>query len=431
MHTKSLGKLVKFGRKFILMKSEKFVKLSKFFSEKTKGKINEHNLMYVGGGLAVVVVLIIVLIILGAQGCAKGSENVNETTGTLESVSGETGETFMNEVSEDPLQENAYPEINQMISTYFAAVADGDVETVRAIEQPLSDMKELTISARSEYIEEFENIIVYTKDGPTAGSYIVFAYNEIRFYNVETTAAAVYTFYVKMDENQNYYIYNGEINEAEEEYINSIIAQDDVMDLFDRVNVKFQEAVDADEELAKMLSELPSQLNENIGTAVAELNTEETEEVQESEEVAEESAENKEVDFETVRATSTVNVRASASEDADKLGKLEKDKTVKRKESLENGWSCVEFEDGVGYVKSEFLIVSSVTYKDGTVENLSGTCTPTTTINVRASASENADKIGVANAGESLVLLEIMENGWTKVEYDGKEAYVKSEFLTY
>ncbi len=414
------------------MKSEKFEKLSKYFSEKTKGKINEHNIKYVCGGLAVVLVLIVVVVILCVKGCGNSSSNVTETTETLETATAETAETVMNEVTDAPLEQDTHPEINALAETYFKAVADNDIDTVRTIEKPLSEMKELTISARSEYIESFDEIVVYTKNGPMEDTFIAFVYNEIRFYNIETTAAAINTFYVKLDEEGNYYFYNGEINKAEEQYIDAIIKQEDVVELFDKVNIKFQESVDSDPELAKMLTELPDLLNESIGTAVAELNTEETVEEEVQEEVQEEEpTEVKEVAYETVRATSTVNVRGSASEDGEKIGKLAKDACVKRKESLDNGWSRIEYDGGDGYVKSEYLIVSSVTYADGSEETLSGTCTPTTTINVRASASENADKIGVANAGESLILLEILENGWTKVEYEGREAFVKSEYLTY
>lgn len=418
------------------MKSEKFEKLSRFFSDKTKGKINESNLKYVLVGFAVVVVLIVVIIVLAVKGSGNSSANISETGQTEESavLTVETEESVLVEASEAVLEENAYPLINDMMSIYFKAIADGDIDTVKSIEIPLSDMKELTIVARSEYIEDFENLLVYTKTGPTENSFITFAYNEIRFYGIETTAAAIYTFYVKQNEEGNYYIYNGEINETEEEYISTIIAQEDVVDLFTKVNVKFQEAIDSDPELARMLAELPDQLNESIGTAVAELNTAEETEAVSADPVNEEAdteTEAKEVEFETVRATSAVNVRSAASEDASKLGKLAKDETVKRIESLDSGWSCIEYNGGQGFVKSEYLTVSSVTYKDGTVENLSGTCTPTTTINVRASASENADKIGIANAGEKLKLLEILENGWTKIEYEGKEAYVKSEYLTY
>ena len=50
-------------------------------------------------------------------------------------------------------------------------------------------------------------------------------------------------------------------------------------------------------------------------------------------------------------------------------------------------------------------------------------------VNVRKSASQTADKIGSANAGETYILLEEMTNGWSRISYNSGEGYIKSEFL--
>lgn len=50
-------------------------------------------------------------------------------------------------------------------------------------------------------------------------------------------------------------------------------------------------------------------------------------------------------------------------------------------------------------------------------------------VNVRKSASQTADKIGSAGAGETYVLLEHMTNGWSKISYNSGEGYIKSEYL--
>ena len=53
----------------------------------------------------------------------------------------------------------------------------------------------------------------------------------------------------------------------------------------------------------------------------------------------------------------------------------------------------------------------------------------TDTVNVRSSDSEEADKIGKAQKGEILTRVEEKINGWSKVIFDGKEAYIKSDYL--
>ena len=53
----------------------------------------------------------------------------------------------------------------------------------------------------------------------------------------------------------------------------------------------------------------------------------------------------------------------------------------------------------------------------------------TEVVNIRSSDSETADKIDKAQAGQEFTLLEQKGNGWSKIEYNGKEAYIKSEYL--
>ena len=58
-----------------------------------------------------------------------------------------------------------------------------------------------------------------------------------------------------------------------------------------------------------------------------------------------------------------------------------------------------------------------------------GTVTANTNVNVRAAASETAEQVGILIGGDSAELL-ANENGWCKIKYDGKVAYVKAEFVT-
>ncbi len=53
----------------------------------------------------------------------------------------------------------------------------------------------------------------------------------------------------------------------------------------------------------------------------------------------------------------------------------------------------------------------------------------TDVVNIRSSDSETADKLGKAAIGDEFKLIEKIGNGWSKIEYEGGEAYIKSEFL--
>ncbi|MBD5547158.1 MAG: SH3 domain-containing protein [Lachnospiraceae bacterium] len=53
----------------------------------------------------------------------------------------------------------------------------------------------------------------------------------------------------------------------------------------------------------------------------------------------------------------------------------------------------------------------------------------TDVVNIRSSDSEEADKIDKAQIGQEFTLLEQRGNGWSKIEYNGSEAFIKSDYL--
>ena len=58
------------------------------------------------------------------------------------------------------------------------------------------------------------------------------------------------------------------------------------------------------------------------------------------------------------------------------------------------------------------------------------TATANATVNVRVSDSMNADTMGQLYGGTTVQILEMKGNGWSRIAYDGKEGYVKTEYLT-
>lgn len=125
-----------------------------------------------------------------------------------------------------------------------------------------------------------------------------------------------------------------------------------------------------------------------------------------------------------VTTTTTVNVRSSDSEQADKLGKVAGGTKLQVLEQRANGWTKVDYEGKEGYIKTEFLQLAESASGAETI----GTVTATTNINVRASASETADRLGVLSGGDSAELVGT-EGDWSKIRYNGQIGYVKSEYV--
>lgn len=127
-----------------------------------------------------------------------------------------------------------------------------------------------------------------------------------------------------------------------------------------------------------------------------------------------------------------VNLRKGAGTDYDAITSLAKGTELKRTGETDNGWSRVEYNGETGYLSSKYISTEkpetpsekedNVTAKDGTVVVI-------TAANLRTEPNESADVIAIANADVELKRTGVTDNGWTRVEYDGKTAYVYSTLL--
>ena len=145
------------------------------------------------------------------------------------------------------------------------------------------------------------------------------------------------------------------------------------------------------------------------------------------------------------KTTDVVNVRSSDSETADKLGKAQKGDQFTVLEQKINGWSKIEFEGKEGYIKSEYLeIIGEEANSSSSTDNSqpevtdeealanspsSGKAKARDTVNIRKSASTDAEKLAVAYKGEEMTVVSKQDDGWSKVKFQGKTGYVKSEYL--
>jgi cell wall-associated NlpC family hydrolase len=67
---------------------------------------------------------------------------------------------------------------------------------------------------------------------------------------------------------------------------------------------------------------------------------------------------------------------------------------------------------------------------DVSVEEVNETVWAAYSVSIRAEASVDAEKLGVLIGSESITRTGICDNGWSRVDYNGTTAYIKSEYLT-
>ena len=341
-------------------------------------------------------------------------------------------------ITDEPLQVDAIPEINTLMRDYYDAAAAGNVDVIVNLKSGVDDKDKVVLQKKSEYVEAYPTVTCYTKSGPVAGTYIVFAYYEVKLFDYEQTVPGLNVWYVCKKTDGSYYINDDGTDEKLANYCKAISVQDDYVDLTNTVNVKFNEAVANDKKLADFLDKLPEILATSVGEELAKANEPEVTEEEKNDE-----PEITDTTVKKAKTTDVLNVRASDSETADKVGQVQKGEVLEVIEQKINGWSKVKFDGKEAFIKSEFLEIvdgsetSSTNSEEQTISDEeaianspeSGKAKARDTVNIRKSPSTEAEKITVLYKGEEVTVVQKQADGWTKIKFSGKTGYVKSEFL--
>lgn len=368
-------------------------------------------------GIPVIACIIVVLVIISLVNRKNASEEAFEQSETAQEESYEALIACDND------------EISNFIANYYQALADGDMDTVQASLDYVDDVDLLTYKTKSNYVEAYHDIECYTKSGLTENAYFVYVSYNVKFKDLDTEVPGLVGVYVYMDADGSWKI-DYDMDETVNAAMQLVAVQEDVADLMNRVNAEYNEVVNNNEELNNFLTEFTGVIKSEVAVEIAKLEStetaaevetipEETEAESETQTVVENTLVN-----EQVRATDTVNVRSSDSENADKIGKATAGTILTRTEQKVNGWSKVIYEGKEAYIKSDYLelIVSEATGDAiGVVKALEN-------VNVRTNADTSAKAIGLASAGSTYNLLEDAGD-WYKIDFEGKTGYVKAEYF--
>ena len=139
-------------------------------------------------------------------------------------------------------------------------------------------------------------------------------------------------------------------------------------------------------------------------------------------------AEKEESTLVMANVTHTLNVRVEPNADAEKAGKLYKDcggTILERKD----GWTKIQSGDLIGWANDEYLLFGEEA--EALAANVGVTVAHITDgLNVRTEPSTEADVYGVLPKGDEVEVLNVSENGWACIDYEGLDGYVSTEFVT-
>lgn len=424
----------------------------KGFSIKKAWNFVKKNVRYFTAGALFVV---LVLILARCMGTSPGQKDGTEA---LTEASTQQGYTAY--------QVDAVTEVNQLITNYYVAYADGNIKELKKYAKPLTKNERSYIKMFSEYVENYQNIKCYTKPGLDDKSYLVSAYIEIKFKDVDTLAPGLDFFYVTTNKDGELYINNRysqfnllnkekELDPEIEALIESFELEDDVVALQQEVQKKFEEVSGSDEKLAQMINgtikDACAQWAQKIAAAQSTEQTTEQATEQSSETATEQTPQQTEDLAEIVYTTDIVNIRAQADENGELVTTVPAGTALTRTGNTDNGWSKLDYNNKDCYVKSEYLSTEApqdqsqdttqdqnqdtpAQNTDTGTQDTAGLAEGTEvllsdTVNVRASMSADAEKVGTAFAGEKVTVVMSYAEGWTKVNWNGQTGYIKTEFL--
>lgn len=394
--------------------------LKTFFTVTLDAWIKKHSVL----AASILFILTVSVVAVGVNVFVKRDNPAISNPGESESATAEiTGE--QESVRDVSLKCDAFPEVNRVIEDYHRALAEDDQEAVKKYLLYVSEDELISISVKSEYVESYNDIKCYTQQGYDENSYFVYVSYKLKMKDYDALIPGLSGLYYCPNEVGEYHIYRqADMSKEVTEYFYQVYMEQDVQDLYKTVKLEYDTLMDSDEELSGFISGFEDLVTDEVVKRIAIRESNEELVASSSEETSE--TEVPEETNEKVKATTTVNVRSSDSETADKLGKVTTGTTLTRLEQKLNGWSKVLYEGKEGYIKSEYLVSLD---SEGTVSSTGEYVTVKENVNVRAEANETAQKLGLAYQGTKLELIEKLNNGWTKVKYDGKTAYVKSDYV--
>ena len=205
--------------------------------------------------------ILALIVMLAVIGCVIG---------LIVHLIGKTGKSSNSSTDNNPLIEEKYPEISDVVKNYLEAYLIQDnqkrIDVLAQYVDNMGDISEGDVAQRS-YIEGYSDIECYTKEGPYANTYVVYAYYKMKLKNISTSVPNIDRLYVIRDSNTgNVYVHNG-VGSDIQEYIDKVTKDDDVQQLLSDVNQELKETLDSDERLKSLFSQM------NPTTAAADAET--------------------------------------------------------------------------------------------------------------------------------------------------------------
>lgn len=303
---------------------------------------NLRYIMLIGGIL--ILLLLIFFGIRAVSGVINNSDDAKEEQMEVDTGNGTPTPT---ETPEDPLEKNAYPEVNALIRAYYDALGKKDVTTLQTLVDDLDPSEESKIE-NSQYIDGYSNVEVYTKKGMADHTYVVFARYNYICTGVDTPVPALSQLYVVKDGDDYKISQTVEEDAKIQAYVSDVLQDTDVQELISETEEAYQQAQKNDPNLKDFL--------ENLGREVDETETDSnSDSIDESiDESVSADATGETGNMVMVTANDYANIRSAPGGESEIIGVLDEGDSLE-KIGEEGLWIVVNYNGQTGYIFNEYL----------------------------------------------------------------------------
>lgn len=117
---------------------------------------------------------------------------------------------------------------------------------------------------------------------------------------------------------------------------------------------------------------------------------------------------------------SSMSVRKEIAKDSEVKGTLEKDTYVDvYEQNSKDGWTKINYKGEMAYVNTSDLVDITTEYKEASKDG----------VVVRSGAGDEYGEFGTLKKGARVKIYQVLNNGWSKVDYNSKIAFVKTDDL--
>ncbi len=397
------------------------------------------NVKYISAGiLTVALVVVLAVTVLNNKDESSAKENKEnqvvqqeqkEEKKSKDQEEKDEKENKEDELKEDEYEENVQPEVQELMSTYYNAYAVGDVKKLDSITESLSDMEKSYIKMINKYVESYDDITCYTKEGLEEDSYMVSVTFNMHFHDVEGGLPGMDFFYIRSNDADELYIdnlyssFNREIKEQKtEEEIDKLIKVfeegEDVQQLSKEFQDKYDQVVKEDKALKKMANTVSKAIREWKDSYSEEEKDKNKDKKEEKDKKDKNSEEQKDKPKENQNNTD----EQANNEEQNNTNEAQEDNSEEQNNQPEENQEG-NSEDNTSD-ESQNNEGSSINYvPEGTV------LTANDGYNVRVSMNESAEVVGTTAIGDSIKVILSYAEGWTKVEWNGQTGYIRTDLL--